>query len=261
VAAVPVPDLERLAAAARRPIKDEPGSLVERLGEGADAVVRKTYRNRGLRLLQTCLRRSRANREFDNLTAVAAAGLPCTAPLAWSERRCCGFVRDSTLVTRYLPESRSLKSVLQELPAAAAPRRRLVAEFGALLARLHASGFLWCTPMPRNVLLQGSARDGRLVLCDLPSALRYPAPVPPRARLLDLFDAACSPSRRRELSRTERFRCLLAYARSDRARTRQLWRALRRRSLLGHRLRRSLVLGLRLYILARIRPPAPPGPR
>src|SRR5439155_15357974 len=97
-AALPLP-LDDLAAQRRLVLKDERSARVEVLGLGAGAVVRKVYRNRGLRLLQTFLRRSRAEREFENLRAATARGLPCTPPLGWCARCRAGFVLDSTLVT------------------------------------------------------------------------------------------------------------------------------------------------------------------
>jgi hypothetical protein len=113
--------------------------------------------------------------------------------------------------------------------------------------------------MPRNVLLQGETDGGRLLLCDLPMLMRYCGPLPARARLIDLFDAAFSPSRRRELSATERWRFLCAYA-GDRKAAALLWRALARRSRLGHRLRLRLLVLFRLYLLGSLRPLARTGP-
>lgn len=245
-------DLDRLARESRAVLKAEPAALVELLGAGADAVVRKTYRNRGLRLLQTFARRSRAEREFANLRALAAAGVPCVAAVQWSARRRLGFVAESALVTRFLPQSRTLKEVLVADAAAGdfVARRRLAAALGRLFAVLHRAGLVWCTPMPRNVLVRGPAADARLSVCDVPFALACPAPVhgePPA--LLDLYDAAFSPSRRRNWSSPERWRCVLAYAGGDRELARSLWRRLARRTMVGHRIRRNLAIVLRTYIL------------
>jgi hypothetical protein len=235
-----------------------PAARVERVGSGSDAVVRKTYRNRGLRLLQTFLRRARAEREYANLALVAARGLPCTEPVGCSAERRLGFVRSSTLVTRYVADARPLKAVLAEAPRA--QRRVLARALGELLAALHAAGVLWCTPMPRNVLVQGPLVQGsgarpRLLLCDLPAAIDFGHPVPRRCALLDLFDAFASPSRRREWSRTERLRGLIAWARGDRGAARRACAALHRRSVAGHRVRKNFVMALRTYILPGSRRP------
>jgi tRNA A-37 threonylcarbamoyl transferase component Bud32 len=250
--AAPVVDLRHLAGP-RTVLKDEPGARVELLGSGADAVVAKTYRNRGLRLLQTLWRRPRAAREFDNLAAVAAAGIACTPPRQWSAVRRLGCVLESTLVTSFVADTAPLKAVLAAAPPAlrAPTRRRLAAELGQLLLRLHAAGILWATPMPRNVLVAGAAERAQLVLSDAPAAVCWPHAVPDAAVLLDLYDAVASPSRCRDWSRSERMRCLLAYAAGDCARARTLWRALARRTRAGHRLRKNLLMALRTYILRR----------
>jgi tRNA A-37 threonylcarbamoyl transferase component Bud32 len=241
------------ARAAAVVIKDEPAARVERLGSGADAVVRKTYRNRGLRLLQTFLRRARAEREHGNLALVAARGLPCAEPVGCSAERRFGFVLSSTLVTRYVADAQALKSALAGAPPA--QRRVLARALGELLGALHAAGVLWCTPMPRNVLVQGPPARPRLLLCDLPAAIDFGAAVPTRWALLDLFDAFASPSRRREWSRAERLRGLIAWARGDRSAARRAYRTLHRRSAAGHRLRKNLVMALRTYILGGLRMP------
>jgi hypothetical protein len=243
-------ELRALAAGARTVLKDEPATLVERLGDGAAAVVRKTYRNHGLRLLQTFFRRSRAEREFCNLAAVRAAGVPCLEPLAWSALRTGPFVPASVLITRFLADSRPLKDVLGELPFSAVRRRRqLLAAMGRALRELHAAGLLWCTAMPRNFLLLGDAAAGRVCLADLPAAVRFRQPLTDRLARLDLYDAAFSPSRRRELSRGESLGLLRAYCAGDRARARALASALWRRSPLWQRLHKNLVMGVCTYIL------------
>lgn len=241
------------ARAAAVVIKDELAARVERLGSGDDAVVQKTYRNRGLRLLQTFLRRARAEREYCNLALVAARGLPCAEPVGCSAERRFGFVRSSTLVTRFVADARPLKEALAEAPPAG--RRVLARALGELLGALHTAGVLWCTPMPRNVLVQGPPARPRLLLCDLPAAIDFGAAVPRRWALLDLFDAFASPSRRREWSRTERLRGLFAWARGDRRAALGAYGALHRRSAAGHRLRKNFIMALRTYILGGLRRP------
>ncbi len=249
------PPLEPLARAGREVIKDSPEAKVEILGRGEQAVVVKTYRNRGLRLVQTFLRVSRAERERRNLQAVEAAGLPCTPPRGGAERRRLGFVLESTLITALVADATNLKAMLKAMPTGSGGERRaLAAAVGRLLRDLHGKGLLWCTAMPRNVLVVGAAADARLALCDAPALVRWPGPVPRSATLIDLYDAAGSPSRRRDWSRAERFRILLAHAGGDRDLARESWRNLCRRSQPGHRLRKNLLMAVRTYIL---RPPTP----
>ena len=230
-------------------LKTERSVRVDLLRHGPNPVVRKQYLNSGLRLLQTMGRRSRAAREFANLEAATSAGLPCTKPVGWAEDRRLGLVHSSTVVTQFVSDSRPLKAVLRELPADAyRARRSITCEIGRLLARLHTNGILWCTAMPRNFLLQGLPDTGRLVLCDLPSAVLFSGRVPPKATLVDLFDAIASPSRRRDFSKTDRLRCLRAYTDDNRAATRKLWRLLNRITVRGHRSRNGFLRTIRAYM-------------
>jgi hypothetical protein len=102
--------------------------------------------------------------------------------------------------------------------------------------------------MPRNFLLLGDDA-GRVCLADLPAAVRFRQPLTDRLARLDLFDAAFSPSRRRELSRGESLWLLRAYCDGDRARARTLAISLWRRAPLWQRLHKNLVMGVCTYIL------------
>jgi tRNA A-37 threonylcarbamoyl transferase component Bud32 len=243
-------------------LKDEPAATVVVRGTGPDAVVEKTYRNRGLRWLQSLWRKSRARREHDHLTAIAAAGIPCLQPMRWSERRRWQGVDESLLVTRFLPDATSLKEALQVTPRTDRARARLASAMGELLARLHRAGFLWCTPMPRNVLVAGDRTQARLVVCDTPACVPFRGSIhgSRRARI-DLFLAAFSPSRRRDWSASERLRMLCGYVGGERTRARTLWRALARRRPLQNVVERALAMATFTYILAWIRPrPQPTAP-
>jgi len=248
--------LARLAAARRTTLKDEPEATVEVLGDGPDAVVRKTYRTAGLRWLQTFGRRSRAEREHRHLAAIAAAGVPCLRPLGWSAIRRGPGTASSTLVTAFVPGATTLKHALRALPpgdrAAAAGRAALARAAGALVARLHRAGVLWCTPMPRNVLVVGAPAGADLRVCDTPGCLLTSGDLRGgRLARIDLYLAAFSPSRRREWSRSERLRWLCGYADGDRDAARRLWRAMDRRSGLRNVVERALAM----TVLARILQP------
>lgn len=247
---------ERLAAQCRTTLKAEDAATIELLGAGDDLVVRKTYHNHGVRWWQSCGRRSRAQREFDNLRATAAAGLPCTEALAWTEVRRHGCVDESTLLTRYLAPSRPLKAVLAELPRDGAPatRRRLAAATGRLVARMHRAGILWCSAMPRNVLVLGDVTEAKLAICDVPAAVRVGHSLHGgRLADVDLFDAVFSPSRCRDWSTTERMRWLRAYHDGDRAAVRRSWRRLHRRTLWRHEATTALTMFWFLYVLLPLR--------
>jgi hypothetical protein len=249
-------DLDRLAAAHRTTLKAERDTTIERLGSGDDAVVQKTYHNRGRRWLQSFGRRSRARREFDNLRLVAATGATCTEAVAWSERRRLGCVDTSTLVTRWVAASQPLKQVLADLPATPhfATRRRLLAAMAQLIATLHRGQFLWGTAMPRNVLVVGDPDLAQLAVCDVPAGMRLDRPLHGgRLALFDLFEGAFSPSRRADFSAAERLRWLCHYADGDRKLARRLWRALDRRTVLRHDVGRALLMFWHVYVVQPLR--------
>lgn len=258
-------DLDRLAQAAHRVLKQEADTTVESFGRGDAALVRKTYRNRGVRLLQTFWRRSRAAREFDNLQAIERLAVPCTGALWWCERRRLGCVTESVLATRLLDDSRTLKDVLAAMPPGQhfMARRQLVAALGRLVGDLHRGGFLWCTAMPRNVLVLGEPEAARLAVCDTPAGADLGRSLHGTAlACIDLFDAAFSPSRRADFSAAERLRGLSAYCAGDRALVRSLWRRLAHRRVWRHDLGRALAMLWHTYILSALRrtrttPPAP----
>jgi len=224
-------------------LKDEPAVRIERTTTPQGSAVRKTYRNRGLRCLQTWLRPARAQREHRNLCWVSAAGIPCTEAWAWSEHRRLGFALESTIVTGWVDGCRNLEQVVRETPAGAR-RSALAAATGRLLAQLHRNGLLWNTAYPRNILVREAAGD-RMWLCDAPDLQRYPRPVhgTPLAHF-DLFDAAFSPSRMRMWSSPDRLRLLLAYCEGNRDLAREIWHRLSHRSRMLRRWKRQVLLGL-----------------
>jgi hypothetical protein len=135
----------------------------------------------------------------------------------------------------------------------AAARRALAAAMGRLVARLHRGGFLWCTPMPRNVLVVGDPARAELAVCDTPAGIPLGRPVHgTRLATIDLFDAAFSPSRCRDFSRVERLRWLLGYADGDHALVRRLW-WLSHRPVFVHDAIRALAMVWHTYILQPLR--------
>jgi len=244
--------LAALEQQAVQALKLAPEATVECLGVKPAALVRKTYYNRGLRYWQSFGRRSRAQREHDNLLAVARTGANCTVAIGWYEHRRWGMLKTSTLVTRYLPDSVCLKQVLVTLCQRLDYRQRcsLAAGLGHLLATLHRGGFLWGAPMPRNVLVLGEPSLGRLAVCDTPAGIDFGRNLHgSRSALLDLFDAVFSPSRCRDWTRTERLRVLRAYTDGHRVPLRRLWHQLSRRPRWWHDCLRAQVMFWYGYLL------------
>ncbi len=249
-------DLDSLAKMHRAVIKQEVATTVEVLGLGEAAVVRKVYRNLGRRWLLSFGRRSRARREFDNLLAVAEIGVPCTTALAWSDRQHFLCIDESTLVTRFLANSQSLKELLASLDRNrdAKVRHALATGMGRLLSALHRGGFLWCTPMPRNVLVLGEPIRAELAVCDTPAGIYFGRPIQQTCLArIDLFDAAFSPSRCADYSAPERLRWLLGYCDGDRRAVRRLWRTLARRTVFRHDVSRALAIAWHTHILLPLR--------
>lgn len=234
-----------------RILKDEPHTTVAVHDEGGRLVVEKTYVQPRWLLWRTFLTSSRAAREFRNLKLVHGAGVPCVRPLRWREQRRFGLVLGSTLWTEYVPVP-SLRQVLETRPDAQA-RAALAAGVGELLARLHGAGFLGGRVTPRNLLVAGEARDGRLLLVDLPAAVAFRASIHgSRSAAIDLWDAAFSASRRQEWSRAERWRLLRRYY-GEAGAARAAWRRLARRTRLGNRLRKDLLVLCDSYLRAWLR--------
>lgn len=244
--------LTRLEQQSVRPLKLAPEASVECIGLGPETLVRKTYHNRGLRYWQSFGRRSRAQREYLNLQAVARTGAACTEAVGWFEQRRWGLLQTSTLVTRYLVGSVCLKQVLNTLGKQHdnPTRRALAAGLGQLLATLHRGGFLWGAPMPRNVLVLGDPAMGQLAVCDTPAGIDFGTNLHASQRaLLDLYDAAFSPSRCRDWTRVERLRIVRAYAAGDRRAMRQIWRSLRHRQRWWHDCVRAQTMFWHGYLL------------
>lgn len=212
-------------------LKEDLTSRVERVESGAQTLIRKTYTPRPLFLWRTFLAPSKAEREHDNLQALAAAGVPVTRPIAWQEQRVLGCVPQSRLWLADAGDVRNLKEVLAS-DLATGPRRRLLVAFGGLLARLHAAGFVSLTAYPRNVVV-ADVEAPTLLLCDQPYLVRVPRPR--RGARIDLYDALFTPGRAVLLSRADKLRALIAYA-GGRGAAAAMWRTLVRRRFWWQRL-------------------------
>jgi len=157
------------------------------------------------------------------LTPPVAAARARRAPL-------CGH--ELALATRRIAGARDLESHLVDVRAGRrrpASLRANLRAFGALVARLHAIGFLHADLTPKNVLVEDAAADPpRLWLIDLDRS-RVEQPLGERARrdnLRRLWRFVDRRERRdgRALSRRDVARFLAAYE-PDRARRHATWRA------------------------------------
>lgn len=207
-------------------LKEDVVSRVERLSQGDRSWIRKTYSPAPFFLWRTFLVRSKAAREHRNLKALVDAGVPAVVPLGWDERRRAGCVPECSLWLEDAGRAGDLRGGFATDDVAR--RRALAAGMGGLLRTLHAAGFVSLTAYPRNVLVPERAERG-LLFCDQPYLKRRPAPVQGFGAGIDLYDALFTAGRQRMLSRSERWRALLAYCGGDRVAARSWWRRLVRR--------------------------------
>ncbi|HEY7313099.1 MAG TPA: lipopolysaccharide kinase InaA family protein [Gemmataceae bacterium] len=171
--------------------------------------------------LRELVRPSKARVEYNHALAVAARHIPTIEPLAIGETRRGAGPPCSFLITRTLPETRSLTSFLENtLPQWPHPRRtrmrqRLAAALGQLLAHMHDAGIAHHDLHPGNLLLRLDGDDHpELFLIDL-HALRLGAPLSWRARRANLIVLNRWFMLRSE--RTDRLRFWFAYCSAQRA--------------------------------------------
>ena len=99
--------------------------------------------------------------------------------LAFAERRRFGVVRESFLLTRFLPGADPLPVAMARLRGAVGPRRALARSLGEVIGRLHAAGLDHHDLKHSNLLVDAS---GRVALLDL-DALGRLAPLRWRRRV------------------------------------------------------------------------------
>lgn len=238
-----------------RVIKDEPFTRVEVVESGKGALVRKRYLTRPRLWWRTLLLPSRARREYRNLSILKERGVPCVEVVSWCEERgAFSQVRSSSLTTRFLEGCRSLKSFFREEspgdPSARRARRAYQEAYGRALRRLHLAGVLHGAASTRNFLALGYPENPRVVICDVPYLAAFPRSIlGRRAGDLDVYDSVFAPGRKRELSRGEKYRILLAYTGGDRALARRVWARLSRRPRWRNKLEKALLVAWDSYVL------------
>ena len=231
-----------------RRIKNEPGTWVWRqhLPGGERAVVKLYRRRDALAWMRSRWTGFRVQREFLALQRLQGNALPCTEPLFWSCGRSADHGRHEILVTREIPQARSLRQRIADAPAETS-RIDLRALYRDT-ARMHRCGMFHGTLWASNVLIApaGGPVDGHY-FSDAPRSVLFDCDIRgtsmARGDLLDLshsvgqalgLPAARLPLEAYGLDAAQRF----ALAETlERYRPAKLNRSLRRGAALLHRRR------------------------
>lgn len=206
------------------------------LAETADGrILVRRFTHGGLLRFLTAHRFRDPGRPFAELALsawLAARGVDTPPVAAARARRARGFGHELALATRRIAGARDLEAHLVDVRAGRTGRAALrpaVRAFGALVARLHAVGFLHADLTPKNVLVESEAAGPpRLWLIDLDRS-RVELPLGERARRDNLRRLWRFVDRRehrdgRALAASDVARFLAAYE-PDRARRHAIWRA------------------------------------
>jgi len=183
-------------------------------GVAAGDVVIKHFEPRGLaEILKWACRASPAYRAFRFARQIQALGLITAAPLAAGERRCCGWLRESFLLTKHIPDGTPLYRINADCTDHTR-RTGIARSLARSYASLHDAGFSHCDPSQTNFLVvpQPTGREA-IALIDL-DGLRS-------GQALDLTESARDLRRlllRCRAPRRERAWFIAAYARLRRTR-------------------------------------------
>jgi len=156
-------------------IKEEDKTLVWRLrmGGGESAVV-KMYRRRGpLNEWRGRIRQFRVQREFSALNVLAAAGVPCSAPLLWGFGSAAEQGHFEILVTREIPCARNLKEILTATGQTLNSSHCL--PLFEVIRRAHRCGVYHGALWPKNILVSNaSPQEPGFHLIDMARSVRFP---------------------------------------------------------------------------------------
>lgn len=168
---------------------------------------------------------SKARRDLERATAIAARGIPTPIPVIVGEVRRGPLLAHCDELVPWLADAIDLRRAREEGTGTPGDRRRCAVALGALVRRMHDAGIDQRDLAPNNFLWRPAAQPPLLAI-DFERA-RVGAAVSPRARVAALakLDRHCAGA-----AASERMRFLRAYCAGDRAATRSLWRAIERAS-------------------------------
>jgi tRNA A-37 threonylcarbamoyl transferase component Bud32 len=163
--------------------------------------------------LRYLLRRSRAQRAWQTARNLCARHIPTPEPLAFLERRPCGFLQASYLVTRALAGADGLdRYVEKHFPAwPIDAKRSFLGRLAGLLKAAHGQGMVHGDLKAKNILVNADGRAGeQFWFIDL-DATRVRASAPFSERYRDLARLNCSFLNTAMVSRTHRLFFLQCY--------------------------------------------------
>jgi tRNA A-37 threonylcarbamoyl transferase component Bud32 len=141
-------------------------------------------------------RKSRARREYESLQMMIERGLPCAVPLVYGERRGpFGVLLACCIATLGVPRTMNLEALLASATEPGSPardpllRRRGLSILGALIGRMHQSGYVDHDMHWRNILVSLDATEPAFAFIDSPKGC-----APASARALEagvVHDLAC----------------------------------------------------------------------
>ena len=211
--------------------------------ESGQRICFKIYRFPGRLRWRTLFSAARVKREFENMVTARGMGVPVVEPVSWFEERYLGLQKYNAIATVYMP-LKDMAQVLLELPEGDPRRFELIEAAGKLLARMHQSGVVWVTALPRNILV-GDGRDPQLLAFDMPYGCEFDHSIEgsrSAAYDLDLFLRSGLNQSNFESEEAEIF--LSAYCGDDHSGCRVLLRRLQNKTRLGHFMDRVFIRSL-----------------
>jgi tRNA A-37 threonylcarbamoyl transferase component Bud32 len=177
-------------------------------------VYMKRYNPKGcLFAARYMLRRSRARRAWQTARALCARHVPTPEPLAFVERRQCGFLKASYLVTRALAGAEGLDLYVEKYFTAWTidEKRAFIGRLAALLKSAHDQGMVHGDLKAKNILVAADGGSGeQFWFIDLDAARLRPASCLSE-KCRDLARLNCSFLNTALVSRTQRLFFLRCY--------------------------------------------------
>lgn len=195
----------------RLPFSEGPLRQVAEEPDGFDCrdglVVRRFQPEKGTAVVSELFRGSRARRTYHRSYHLELLGIPAPRPVAFADRRKAGFPVCSYLVTKEIPEARTLASMLEaEVPL----ERSVVGNLAQLIGKLHDEGFS-ATGLEVRSFLVGP--DKTVFVTD-PDRLSFGDLISEDAAAADLARLGRRVADFPAIGRLERFHFLRAYCRT-----------------------------------------------